>query len=114
MLIEKTKRTISMHPIALLACFVCLIGLSASVTYVIVHDKYQRQLDNKNQEVETIQKNNQDLTDQNTELSNSLQKLEDEQSRLKAQLSAIEAQKADQQTPEQKDNGFEEMPPARS
>ena len=48
MLIEQTKRTISMHPIALLACFVCLIGLSASVTYVIVHDKYQRQLDNKN------------------------------------------------------------------
>ena len=110
MLIEQTKRTISMHPIALLACFVCLIGLSASVTYVIVHDKYQRQLDNKNLEVETIQKNNQDLTDQNTELSNSLQKLEDEQSRLKAQLSAIETQKADQQTPEQKDNGFEEAP----
>jgi hypothetical protein len=111
MLIEQSKRTISMHPIALLACFVCLIGLSASVTYVIVQDKYQRQLGNKNLEIETIQKNNLDLTEQNTELSNSLQKLKDEQSRLEAQLSAIETQKADQQTPEQKDNGFEEAPP---
>ena len=50
------------------------------------------------------------MTDQNTELNNSLQKLEDEQSRLEAKLSAIEAQNADQQTSEQKYNGFEEAP----
>ena len=108
MLIEEKKKTRSMRPIALLVCFVCLIGLSASVTYLIAHVKYQRQLDNKNQEVETIQKNNKGLTDQNIELRNSLQKLEDEYSKLNAQLSEIQALKADQQTSEQKNNSFEE------
>src|SRR5208283_4528333 len=109
MLIEETKKTRSMRPIALLVCFVCLIGLSASVTYLIAHVKYQRQLDNKNQEVETIQKNNKDLTDQNIELRNSLQKLEDENSKLDAKLSEIEALNVVQQTLEQKYNGFKEM-----
>ncbi len=109
MLIEETKKTISMHPITLLVCFVCLIGLSASVTYRIVHAKYQRQLDDKNQEVQAIQQNNKDLTDQNIELRNSLQKLQDEYGKLGAQLSEIEARKADQQPLEQKDNGFREM-----
>jgi hypothetical protein len=109
MLIEETKKTLSMRLITLLVCFVCLIGLSASVTYLIVHVKYQRQLDNKNQEVQTIQKNNKALTDQNIELSNSLQKLEDEYSKLEAQLSAIEALKADRQTLEQESNDFKEL-----
>jgi len=109
MLIEKTKKTLSMRPITLLVCFVCLIGLSASVTYLIVHVEYQRQLDNKNQEVQTIQKNNKALTDQNIELSNSLQKLEGEYSKLDAKLSEIEAQNADRQALEQKHNGFKEM-----
>ncbi len=108
MLIEETKKTISIRRITLLVCFVCLIGLSASVTYLIERVKYQRQLDNKNQEVQTIQKYNKTLTDQNIELSNSLQKLEDEHSKLDAQLSEMEALKADQQTSEQKDNGFKE------
>ena len=110
MLKEKTKKTLSMHPITLLVCFVCLIGLSASVTYLIAHVKYQRQLDRKTLEVKTIQKNNKALTDQNIELKNSLKKLEDEQSRLKSQLSAIDTQKADKQTPEQKYKGIEETP----
>ena len=96
-----------MRPIALLVSFVCLIGLSASVTYLIVHAKYQRQLDNKNQEVQTIQQSNKDLTDQNIELRNSLQKLEDEYGKLNAQLSEIEAMKAEQQPLEQKDNAPE-------
>ena len=109
MLIEETKKTLSMRPITLLVCFVCLIGLSASVTYLIVHAKYQLQLDNKNQEVQTIQKNNKDLTDQNIELRNSLQKLEDENSKLDAKLSEIEALNVVQQTLEQKYNGFKEM-----
>ena len=109
MLIEETKKALSIHPIALLVYFVCLIGLSASVTYLIVHVKYQRQLDNKNQEVQTIQQNNKDLTNQNIELRNSLQKLEDEYGKLNAQLSEIEAQKVAQQTPpEQKNDSFEE------
>jgi hypothetical protein len=89
---------------------VCLIGLSASVTYLIAHVKYQRQLDNKNQEVQTIQQNYKDLSDQNIELKNSLQKLEDEYGKLVAQLSEREAPKAEQQPLEQKDNGFKEMP----
>ncbi len=111
MLIQETKKTFSMHPIALLVCFVCLIGLSASVTYLIVHAQYQRQLDNKNQEVQTIQQSNKDLTDQNIELRNSLQKLEDEYGKLNARLSEMEASmKAEQQPPEQKENAPEEVP----
>ncbi len=109
MSIEEMKKTLSMRPITLLVCFVCLIGLSASVTYLIVHVKYQRQLDNKNQEVQTIQKNNKALTDQNIELRNSLRKLEDEYGKLDAQLSGKEALKADRQTLEQKYNGLKEM-----
>jgi TolA-binding protein len=110
MLIENTKKTFSMRPITLIVCFVCLIGLSASATYSILHIKHQRQLDNKNQEVQTIQKNNKALTDQNIDLMNSLQKLEDEYSKLHAKLSEIEALNADRQAQEQKHNGLEEMP----
>jgi hypothetical protein len=111
MLIEEAKKTFSMRPITLLVCFVCLIGLSASVTYLIVHARYQRQLDNKNQEVQTIQQNNKDLTDQNIELRNSLQKLEDEYGKLNARLSEMEASmKAEQQPPEQQENAPEEEP----
>jgi hypothetical protein len=110
MLIEETKKTLSIRPITLLVCFVCLIGLSVSATYLVVFVKYQSQLDNKNQEVLAVQKNNKALADQNIELRNSLQKLEDETSKLGAQLSEIEAQKADRQTLDQKDNGFKEMP----
>ncbi len=110
MLIEEKKKLISMRTITLLVCFACLIGLlSASVTYFIVHGKYQPQLDNKNQELQTVQKNNQDLTDQNIELRNSLQKLQDEYGRLDAKLSEIEAQKAGQQTPEPQYNSPEEI-----
>ncbi len=108
MLIEETTKTISMRPIALIVCFVCLIGLSASVTFLIVHAKYQRQLDNKNQEVQTIQENNKALTDRNIELSNSLHKLEDEYGKLDAQLSQMEALQADRQALEQKHTGFKE------
>ena len=110
MLIEETKKTFSIRRIILFACFVCLIGLSASVTYLIAHAKYQRQLHNKNQELQTVQKNNKALTDQNIELRNSLQKLEDEYSKLDAQLSEIKAVKAERQTQEQESNESEEAP----
>lgn len=106
---EEAKKNLSMRPITLLVLFVCLIGLSASVTYFIVHVKYQRQLDDKNQELQTIQESNKALTDQNIELRNSLQKLEDGYRKLDAKLSEIEALKADRQTSEQKSNSFEEM-----
>jgi cell division protein FtsB len=109
MLKEEAKKPLSMRPIILLVCFMCLIGLSASVTYSIVHSKYRGQLDNKNQEIQTIQKNNKALTDENIELKNSLQKLEDEYSKQSAQLSEMEALKAGGQTLEQKSSGFEEM-----
>lgn len=101
---EETKKNIGMRSIILLLSSLCLIGLSASVTYTIVHARYQRQLDNKNLEVQTIQEHNKALTDENTELRNSLQKLEDESGKLEARLSEIEAQKTDQQASEQKDN----------
>ena len=110
MLIEETKKTFSIRRMILLVCFVGLIGLSASVTYLIAHAKYQRQLHNKNQAMQTIQKNNKALTDENIELRNSLQKLEDEYSKLDAQLSEIKAQMADRQTVEPEPNGFEETP----
>ena len=109
MLIEETKKPLSMHPITLLVCFVCLIGLSVSATFLIVRAKYQSQLDNKNQEVQTIQKNNKALADQDIELRNSLQKLEDQYSKLDTKLSELEALNADRQTLEQKNNGFKEM-----
>jgi len=109
MLIENTKKTFSMRPITLIVCFASLIGLSASATYLILQVEYQRQLDNKNQEVQTIQKDNKALTDQNIDLRNSLQKLEDEYGKLHAKLSEIEALNADRQAQEQKHNGLEEM-----
>jgi cell division protein FtsB len=79
---EKTKRTINMRTITLFVCCVCLIGLSVSTTFLIVRATYQSQLDDKNQEALTAQKDNKVLTDQNIELRNSLQKLEDEYSKL--------------------------------
>lgn len=103
------KRISGLHPIILLVCFVCLVGLSVSTTYLLVRVKYQSQLDNKNEEIATIQKNTEALADQNIELRNSLQKLEDQYSKLDAQLSEIEALKADRQTVEQKYNGPGEM-----
>jgi hypothetical protein len=110
MLTEEKERTLNIRPITLLVLFVCLIGLSASATYLMVSVKYQSQLDNKNQQVLAFQENNKALADQNIELKNSLQKLEGEYSRLDAQLSQIEAQKADRQTSEQKPNEFKEVP----
>jgi TolA-binding protein len=106
---EKTKKTFSIGPITLLVCFVCLIGLSVSATYLTVRVLYQSQLDNKNQEVLSVQENNKALADQNTELRNSLQKLEDQYSKLDAQLSELEARKAGPQTQDQEDNAFKEV-----
>ncbi len=106
MLIEETKKTFRMRPIALLVYFVCLIGLSALVTYLVVHLTYQRQLDDKNQQVLNIRKNYEALAHQNLELRTSLQKLEDEYSKqetrykdLEFRLDAAE-QKNMQMTPE--------------
>jgi archaellum component FlaC len=79
---EKTKKTVAMHPAILLVCFVCLIGLSVSAAYLIVLVKYHSQLDNKDQEILTVRKENQALADQNIELRHSLEKLENEYSNL--------------------------------
>ena len=110
MLTEKKKRTLSIRPITLLVWFVCLIGLSVSATYLTMRVNYQNQLDNKDREVLTVQKDNKALADQNSELMNSLQKLEDKYSKLDAQLSEMQAQKADRQTLDQRHETIEEMP----
>jgi hypothetical protein len=91
MLIEETKKTLGMRPITLLVCFVCLIGLSALVTYLIVHFTYQRQLDNKNQQVLNIRKNYEALAHQNFELRTSLQKLENEYSKQEIRYKDLES-----------------------
>ncbi len=149
---EKTGRTVKMRPITLLVCCVCLIGLSVSATYLIDHAKYEKQSDNKAQEILAVQEDKKSLS---VALQNSLQKLENEYSNLqsqykdlaskidtaeqkntqtalelasalkdleaarvdalklrgelKAKLSEIEALNVDQQTLEQKYNGFKEM-----
>jgi len=108
MLIEEKKKTINIHRTTLIVCFVCVIGLSVSATYLAVRAKYQGQLDNKNQEVLNVQQNSQALADQNAELMNSLQKLEDKYSKLDAKLSQLETQNADREAVEQKDNGPKE------
>ena len=59
---EETKKTLNIRPMALLVCFVFLIGLSVAATYLVVRVNYQSQLDNRNQEVLTVQKNNEALT----------------------------------------------------
>jgi hypothetical protein len=91
MLLEETKKTLSMHPIRLLVCFVCLIGLSVAATFLIVRAKYQSHLDDKKQEVLTVQKNNKALADQNIELRNSLLKLEDEYSKLEPRYKDLQS-----------------------
>ncbi len=82
---EKTRRTVRMRPITLLVCFVCLIGLSVSATYLIHHAKYKKQSDNKDLEILAVQKNNKSLSDENIELQNSLQKLKNEYSNQESQ-----------------------------
>src|SRR5208283_3449233 len=71
---EKTK-TVRMRPLTLLVCFVCLIALSVSATYLIHRAKYKKRSDNKDQEILAVQKNYKSLSDKNIELQNSLQKL---------------------------------------
>ena len=112
MLIEEKekKRTISFHPVTLFVCFVCLVGLSVMGTYLIMQVVHRSQLDNKNLEVLTVQKNNEVLAGQNSDLKNSLQKLEDQYDKLNAQLSEMEALKAERQTVEQKNSYLEEVP----
>ena len=108
MLTEKTKKIYSISPITLLVSLLCLVGLSVAATYLIVSITYQSKLDNKNQELLSLQENNKALADRNTELKNSLQKLEDDYGKLEAQLSEIQAQKANQQTSDQKYNDVKE------
>jgi hypothetical protein len=85
LLLEEKKKNLSVRPITLLVCFVCLIGVSVSATFLIVRAKYQNQLEDKNQEVLAVRKNDKALADQNIALKNSLQKLEDEYSKLESQ-----------------------------
>jgi len=82
---EKKRRAVSMRPITLLVCFVCLVGLSASATYLIDHAKYKKQSDDKYQEILAVQQDNKSLSDKNIELQNSLQKLENEYNNLESQ-----------------------------
>jgi len=126
---EKTK-IVRMRPLTLLVCFVCLIALSVSATYLIHHTKYKKQSDNKDQKILTVQKNYESLSDANIELQNSLQKLKNEYSKLEsphkdpeaarddtlklrdeldAKSSEIQALNVDQQTLEQKYNGLKEI-----
>jgi hypothetical protein len=85
---------------------VCLIGLSALVTYLIVHFTYQRQLDDKNRQLANIRKNYEALAHQIFELRTSLQKWEDEYSKLETRYKDLESrpdaaeQKNMQTTPE--------------
>jgi septal ring factor EnvC (AmiA/AmiB activator) len=96
---EKMRRTVSVRPITLLVCFVCLIGLSVSATYIIYDAKYKKQSGNKDQEILAVQENNKSLSDKNIELQNSLQKLGNEYSNLESQYKHL-ASKLD--TAEQK------------
>ena len=91
MLTGETKRTVSMRLITLIACFVCLIGLSVSGTYLIMHVSYQIKLDDKNQQVLNVRKNYEALTHQNFELRSSLQRLEDEHSKLETRYKDLES-----------------------
>lgn len=91
MLTEETKKPLNIRPLALIGCFVFLIGLSAATTYFTVRVKYQSQLDYKNQEVLTVQENNKALADQDIELRNSLRKLQDEYSTLESRYKDIES-----------------------
>ncbi len=93
---EKTKRTVRMRPITLLVCFVCLIGLSVSATYLIDHATYKKQSGNKAQEILAVQENKKSLS---IALENSLQRLENEYSNLESQHKVL-ASKLD--TAEQK------------
>lgn len=88
---EKMKRTFALHPITLLVCLVCLIGLSVSATYLIVRARDQSQLGYKNQELLTVQENDKALADQNIELRNSLQKLEDQYNKLEPRYKDLES-----------------------
>jgi hypothetical protein len=85
----ETKRNVIARPITLLICSLCLIGLSASTTYLIVRNKNQSRLDYVNQKVLTLEKNNKSLADRNTELMNSLQKLQNEHSELESRYKDI-------------------------
>jgi hypothetical protein len=85
MLAEEPKRTVSMRPITLLVCFVCLIGLSVPTTYLVDRAKYKKLSDSKDQSILATQKNIKSLSDQNIELQNSLQKLQDEYGSLESQ-----------------------------
>jgi len=99
-LVKKPRRTIRMHPITLLVCFVCLIALSVSATYLVGHTKYKKQSGNEDEEILAIQKDNKSLSDKNIALENSLQKLENEHSNLESQYKDL-ASRLD--TAEQKD-----------
>ncbi|HYA41127.1 MAG TPA: hypothetical protein VEF34_07475 [Syntrophobacteraceae bacterium] len=91
MLIEETKRTVSIRPVTLIACFLCLIGLSAATTFFIVHVKYESQLNNKSQQVLNIRENYEALAHQNFELRNSLQKFQDEYAKLETRYKDLES-----------------------
>jgi len=107
-----------MYPVILLVCFVCLIGLSVSGTYLIMRVKYQNLADNKDREALTVQENNKALSDRNTELRNSLQKLENEYSGLESQYKDLasrldSAEQKNIKTASQLDTALKDLETAR-
>ena len=91
MLIEKPERTVSMRPVTLLVCAVCLIALSTAAAYLILHTGYKRQFDNKDQEILTLQSNNKSLSDKNMELQKSADKTANEFSNLETRFKDLES-----------------------
>lgn len=91
MLIEEPKRTVSVHPVILIACFVCVIGFSVLATYLIAHVGFQNRLKAKDQRILNMRKNYEALAHQNLALKNSLHKREDEYSKLKKRYETIES-----------------------
>jgi septal ring factor EnvC (AmiA/AmiB activator) len=81
----KTKRIPGKHLAVLLACFVCLIGLSISGTYLFMRARNQNRMDSEYKEETMLRKDNKDLSDRNSDLLNSLQKLESEFGILQSQ-----------------------------
>jgi prefoldin subunit 5 len=83
---KEAKRKAGIRPVILLVWLLCLMGLSVSATYFIVHGKYHSQLARDNEEILTGGKERKALADQNIELRNSLQKLENGYSDLERQF----------------------------
>lgn len=73
---ERQTRTITMRPLMLAVVSVCLIGLSAGVTYFIGHTAYEQTCNQKDRELLDARNNAKTLSDANIELRSSIKELE--------------------------------------